>query len=86
MAKKSLKRLKIIMKLMVEDRGFEKIPLYLSWAGVDVTDELVDKFCNLFSKSVVQSVIESPWVPGVYEYIRVHHQQVFCTCYRDTSG
>ena len=56
---------------------FEKIPLYLSWAGVDVTDELVDKFCNLFSKSVVQSVIESPWVPGVYEYIRVHHQQKY---------
>lgn len=48
---------------------FDKIPLYLSWAGEEVTNELVAKFCNLFSESVMQSVIDSPWVPGVREWL-----------------
>ena len=48
---------------------FEKIPLYLEWVGEDVTEDLVGKFCNLFSATVFQSVIDSPWVPGVHEYI-----------------
>jgi phosphoglycolate phosphatase-like HAD superfamily hydrolase len=56
---------------------FEKMPLYLSWAGEDVSDELVDKFCNLFSEAVLQSVIESPWVPGVYEYLTSHHREKY---------
>lgn len=48
---------------------FEKMPLYLSWAGEVVSDDLVGKFCNLFSEAVFQSVIESRWVPGVYEFL-----------------
>jgi len=48
---------------------FEKIPLYLKWAGQDVTGELVEKFSNFFSEAVFQSVVESPWVPDVHEYL-----------------
>ena len=56
---------------------FEKMPLYLSWAGEEATDELVDKFCKLFSEAVFQSVIESAWVPGVYEYLCKNHLEKY---------
>ena len=56
---------------------FEKMPLYLSWAGEVVRDELVGKFCNLFSHTVLQSVIDSPWVPGVYEYLSINHLEKY---------
>ncbi len=49
---------------------FEKIPLYLSWAGVHPTKEHVTNYCDRFGQQVLQSVIESPWVPGVEEYLR----------------
>ena len=48
---------------------YEKIPLYLTWANEEITEELVSRFCDLFSKSVLQSVIDSPWVPGVREWL-----------------
>ena len=56
---------------------FEKIPLYLSWAGEVVNDDLVDRFCNLFSEAVFQSVIDSPWVPGVQEYLCDHCREKY---------
>lgn len=56
---------------------FEKMPIYLSWAGEDVTDALVGKFCNLFSEAVFQSVIEAPWVSGVNEYLAYHYQEKY---------
>ena len=48
---------------------FEKIPLYLRWAGESATDFQVELFCENFSKLVVQKVIDSAWVSGVYHYI-----------------
>jgi phosphoglycolate phosphatase-like HAD superfamily hydrolase len=48
---------------------FEKIPLYLSWTNEQVTTQRVDEFYRLFSEYVYQAVIESPWVPGVREYL-----------------
>ena len=54
---------------------FDKIPLYLKWAGEEVTEELVAKFCNLFSENVMQSVIDSPWVPGVKEWLLDNFQK-----------
>ena len=56
---------------------FEKIPLYLSWAGEDITEELVGNFCNRFSEAVFQSVVESPWVPGVYEYLSLNYLEKY---------
>lgn len=56
---------------------FEKMPLYLSWAGEDATEKLVEKFCKLFSEAVFQSVVESAWVPGVYEYLCKNHVEKY---------
>ena len=57
---------------------FEKIPLYLSWAGEPVTADSVSVFCNRFSAAVTQAVIDSPWVPGVREYLlKKHESQIF---------
>jgi phosphoglycolate phosphatase-like HAD superfamily hydrolase len=51
---------------------FDKIPLYLTWAGEQATAVHVDTFCARFSQSVLQAVIDSPWVPGVREYLLQH--------------
>jgi len=52
---------------------FDKIPLYLEWAGKSATPERIEEFCQQFSLAVVQAVIDSPWVPGVREYLLGHH-------------
>jgi len=51
---------------------FDKIPLYLSWAGEVAMPEQVQAFCDRFSQVVLQAVIDSPWVPGVREYLLRH--------------
>jgi len=51
---------------------YEKIRLYLDWAGEPVTQARVDEFCARFSQLVLQAVIDSPWVPGVREYLQEH--------------
>jgi phosphoglycolate phosphatase-like HAD superfamily hydrolase len=51
---------------------FDKIPLYLAWAGEAATPTQVEDYCRKFSKSVCQAVIDSPWVPGVQEYLLQH--------------
>ena len=48
---------------------FEKIPLYLKWAGQPTSPQQVKEFCDRFAKSVQQGVIDAPWVPGVREYL-----------------
>lgn len=52
---------------------YEKIPIYLGWAGENATRATVRAFCDRFSKLVLQAVIESPWVPGVREYLEKQH-------------
>jgi len=56
---------------------FEKIPKYLEWVGEDVTNEAVRKYCDSFSANVFNSVIESPWVPGVREWITRNYQDKY---------
>ena len=48
---------------------FEKIPLYLQWAGQPTSPLQVNEFCDRFAKCVQQGVIDAPWVPGVREYL-----------------
>ncbi|WP_167884871.1 HAD family hydrolase [Leptospira fluminis] len=61
------------IRLHHEEHGgvsrFEKIPLYLEWAGIKPDADTVTEYCDLFSKTVLQAVIDSPWVPGAKEYI-----------------
>jgi phosphoglycolate phosphatase-like HAD superfamily hydrolase len=57
---------------------FEKIPLYLEWAGCAPSDEEVARYCGLFSAAVRQAVIDSAWVPGAREYLHSNHARQFC--------
>jgi phosphoglycolate phosphatase-like HAD superfamily hydrolase len=57
---------------------FDKLPLYLQWAGRGANPSRVSEFGNQFGELVLQGVIEAPWVPGVESYLRSNtHQQTF---------
>lgn len=48
---------------------FDKIPLYLHWAGLQTTPELVSEFCGRFASAVEDAVVASDWVPGVRQVL-----------------
>jgi len=48
---------------------YEKIPLYMKWSSVKYTPEKFEKYCNEFSKIVVNQVINSQWVPGIQKFL-----------------
>ena len=54
---------------------FDKIPVYLGWAHEPATPERIRDFCDRFSALVLQAVVDSPWVPGVREYLHAHHEE-----------
>lgn len=54
---------------------FEKIPLYLSWAGQPQTLEEVSRYCDSFGTNVYRGVLECPWVPGARRYLANHYQR-----------
>ena len=54
---------------------YAKLPLYLRWAGRSGSEAEVSRYCELFSAAVQQAVIDSPWVPGVREYLRANHER-----------
>ena len=56
---------------------FDKIPLYLEWAGQSASPEQIEECCQQFSQAVVQAVIDSPWVPGVREYLLKHYMDQY---------
>jgi len=57
---------------------FDKLPIYLQWAGIRPNKNLVIEYSEKFSKLVRQKVIDSPWVSGVELYIQKQfHFQVF---------
>ncbi|OPH11093.1 hypothetical protein CENA302_01805 [Cylindrospermopsis raciborskii CENA302] len=56
---------------------FEKIPLYLTWSGLDATEQNVSEFCDRFSASVLEAVVNSPWVPGVLDYLNENYQNQY---------
>ena len=57
---------------------FEKFPIYLDFANVDVTKEKINRLCEKFSNLVLDGVFNSPWIPGVEIFIRTNpNQQVF---------
>jgi phosphoglycolate phosphatase-like HAD superfamily hydrolase len=58
---------------------FKKIPLYITWADIEISQELIDHYCEKFSVLVKQAVIDAPWVPGVLDYLHQYHltQQYF---------
>jgi len=56
---------------------FEKMPVYLAWASESVTAARVREFCDRFSDLVRQAVIDAAWVPGVREYLLMHHREQY---------
>jgi len=48
---------------------FDKLPIYLKWAGEIPVEKLIDKFEKRFSNLVKQKVIDSRWVLGVQDYL-----------------
>lgn len=56
---------------------FEKIPLYMEWAGEVPTEEAVSEYCERFSELVKQAVIDSPWVPGVPAYLEANFERQY---------
>lgn len=57
---------------------FDKLPIYLQWAGLEPNKTTVNEYCERFSQKVLQGVIDAPWVAGVEQYLRSNsHQQVF---------
>jgi phosphoglycolate phosphatase-like HAD superfamily hydrolase len=48
---------------------YEKLPLYLQWAGHSASEAEVSAYCEQFSVAVRQATIDSPWVPGAREYL-----------------
>lgn len=49
---------------------FEKLPLYLQWAGSESSPSAVAEYCDRFGQLVLQGVIDAPWVPGVEVFLR----------------
>ena len=56
---------------------YQKLPLYLEWAGVEPTDAEVARYEALFSSAVRQAVIDCAWVPGAREYLQAHHEEQY---------
>lgn len=49
---------------------FEKIPLYMEWAGLPVSEAAVADHIARFADLVVDKVIAADWVPGVERLLR----------------
>ena len=51
---------------------YKKLPIYLDWAGKESSESLVSEYEKKFSDLVINEVINSPWVSGVLEYLKIH--------------
>lgn len=57
---------------------FDKFPIYLKFAGQEVSPEKVQELCEDFGHIVLDGVINSAWIPGVEDYIRNNSEgQIF---------
>ena len=57
---------------------FDKLPIYLQWAGLEPNQSTVSKYCEQFTQRVLQGVIDAPWVAGVKRYLSSNsNQQAF---------
>lgn len=54
---------------------FEKLPIYLVWAGLMSNDKTVANYSNKFSLIVKQNVIDSEWIAGVLEYLKDNYEK-----------
>ena len=52
---------------------FDKIPIYMKWAGKDLSQKNIINHLEKFSKISLNLVEASPWIPGSLEYIENNH-------------
>ena len=48
---------------------FKKIPVYLSYAGIQPTENIINEFCNQFAMLVENAVVNADWVVGVQQVL-----------------
>ena len=61
-----------VRKHHIENGGmsrFDKLPIYLKWAEIEPTYDVLADYCEKFSQLVLQGVIDSPWVEGAENYL-----------------
>lgn len=56
---------------------YEKIPIYLRWVGLPCDKKHVDEFCSRFSDAVFMAIVDSPWVPGIKEYLLNNYERQY---------
>lgn len=52
---------------------FDKIPIYMKWAGIDLSQKNIINHLEKFSEISLNLVEASPWIPGSLEYIENNH-------------
>ena len=48
---------------------FNKIPIYLQFAGILPTEKMINEFCNQFAVLVENAVVNADWVAGVHQVL-----------------
>lgn len=48
---------------------FDKLPIYIEWAGLKPSQGLIDEYADKFSLLTIQKVIDSKWVDGILNYL-----------------
>ena len=48
---------------------YEKMPIYLNYAGKFFNNDIINDYCDKFSSLVTKNVIESNWVNGVFNFL-----------------
>ena len=57
---------------------FMKFPIYLDWIGEPVTQTRINELSDQFSSLALEGVINSAWIPGAENYLRINrYEQIF---------
>ena len=54
---------------------YEKIPMYMEWAGIAPNNEVLNKYLEEFSTLTMKKVIDSEWIPGVLPYLKKNYNR-----------
>ncbi len=54
---------------------FDKIPIYMQWAGINITDMNLKKYLEYFSLLTIEKVVKSNWVPGIIKYLKQNNNK-----------
>jgi len=54
---------------------YQKLPYYLRLVGLDPNSSNIEEYAKMLSTRLVDSVISSPWLPGVQQFIQLASTQ-----------